>query len=208
MTIATFADLKSSISDWFEENQVADSVVSDMISMSTDLFNYGSDVFPALRTLEMMDTTALTPVDGACSLPADYLQYRRVVEEASIRRNLQYIACTSVDELYADRASGPSGSFTIIGASLYMYPVSTNDIELTYFQKIPNLSDTNDTNWLLTKHPAIYLHAGLYQLGLYRRDDGMAQRSLAMVNGLVRGLSRVDFSGQFARATSRLRIAP
>lgn len=208
MTISTFSDLKTAIADWADVNDVSDTVLGDMVSLSTDLFNYGSDAFPALRMLEMNEVASLTNTDGACTLPTDYLQYRRVVEMMSIRRNLEYVACTTVEQFYADRASGLSNTFTIIGDTLYMYPVSSNTIELTYYQKIPHLSDSNTTNWLLTKHPGLYLHAGLYQLGLYRRDDALGQRSIAMINGLIRGLGRSNFSAEFARATTRLRIAP
>jgi hypothetical protein len=207
MAITTFAELKTAISSWAEVNDV-DAYLDDVVSLSTDVFNYGLSDMPPLRTREMMAVESLSPADGACTLPDDYLQYRRVVEEASCRRNLQYIAMTSVEQMYAARESGLSSTFTIVDDQLYMFPLSSNDIELTYFQKIPHLTDAATTNWLLTKHPGIYLHAGLYQLGILRRDDGLAQRSMMILNGLVRGLSRANFSSEFARATTRLRVAP
>lgn len=207
MAISTFAELKTAISSWADVNDV-DAYLDDVVSLATDTLNYGLADMAPLRTREMVAVVDMTPTSGACTLPADYLQYRRVVEDTSIRRNLQYIAMTSVEQLYAARESGLSNTFTIIDDQLYMFPVGTNDIELTYYQKIPHLTDAAPINWLLTKHPGVYLHAGMYQLGILRRDDDLTARSYSMVNGLVRGLSKSNFTSEFARATTRMRIAP
>jgi hypothetical protein len=207
MTITSFSELKTAIAAWADVNDV-DAYLDDVVSLATDTLNYGLADMPPLRTREMVAVVDLTPTDGACDLPTDYLQYRRVVEDTSIRRNLQYIAMTSVEQLYAARESGLSNAFTIVDDQLYMFPVGTNDIELTYYQKIPHLTDAAPTNWLLTKHPGVYLHAGMYQLGVLRRDDDLTARSYSMVNGLVRGLSKSNFSSEFARAATRMRIAP
>jgi hypothetical protein len=207
MTITSFSELKTAISSWADVNDV-DAYLDDVVSLATDTLNYGVGDMPPLRTREMMAVESLSPTDGACTLPVDYLQYRRVVEEASCRRNLQYVAMTSVEQMYAARESGLSNTFTIVDDQLYMFPLGTNDIELTYYQKIPHLTDAAPTNWLLTKHPGVYLHAGMYQLGVLRRDDDLTARSYSMVNGLVRGLSKSNFSSEFARAATRMRIAP
>lgn len=161
MAITNFATLKTALADWSDQGTSLDSYLEDFITLTTDGFNYGSQAMSPLRVREMVAVTSLAPTAGACTLPTDYLEYRRVVEEASIRRDLRYIAPTAVEQAYADRAGGLACDFTIIGSSLLMFPVSSNDIELTYYQKIPALSSGNTTNWLLTKHPTLYLHGGL-----------------------------------------------
>lgn len=213
MAITTFAELKTAILNWADVND-SDTVTAadDFVSFSTDMFNYGYDdgqikVDP-LRVREMQDVTDLTPTDGACDLPDDYLQYRRVVELASCRRNLTYIAMTAVEQAFAAREAGLSDRFTIVGGELFMFPTSSNDIELTYYQAIPTLSDGATSNWLLVKRPALYLQAGLFHLGVYRRDNEMIERSMKLMKGLMGGLSKSNFSSEFARATTRLRVAP
>lgn len=213
MSIATLAELNAAIGEWGQENDAtAVALFPDLVRMSTDMFNDGYDdgsiVIPPLRVREMHTVTDLTPTDGACDLPDDYLQYRRVVEKASIRRNLTYIAMTSVEQAYAARESGLSCNFTIVGGELFMFPLSTNDIELTYYQAIPQMAADDDTNWLLTKRPMLYLHAGLFQLGVLRRDADLANRSAGLVKGLMRGMSKTNFNSEFARAATRLRLAP
>ena len=206
MAISTFAELKTAVDAWADQGGALDAYLEDFIGLATDMFNHGSDMVQPLRVREMVAVSSLTPASGVCTLPTDYLQYRRVVEKASIRRELTYIAPMVAEQDYADRAGGLSDDFTIVGSSLYMFPVSTNDIELTYFQKIPDLSVSATTNWLLTKHPMIYLHGALMQLALFRRDEELASRSAQIISSLTNGLHNSDTLANYAYAPTRLRM--
>ncbi|MBX9455855.1 MAG: hypothetical protein KL863_07420 [Rhizobium sp.] len=207
MAIGTLGQLKNAITSWTDQGGALGEEMTDFVRMATDCFNYGTDTIPPLRVREMIAVTSLTPVDGVCTLPADYLQYRRVVQEASIRRELQYITPSASDQHYPDRAGGPACDFTIVGNSLYMFPVGSQDIELTYYQKIPQLTSETGTNWLLTAHPTLYLHAGILQVGFYRRNDELISRSLAVMASYMAGLRSSDQRSEFARAGTRLRAA-
>ena len=204
MALTTFSELKTAIAAWSDTSDVT-AYLGDFVTLATSMLNRGGDNIPAVRAREMVTVTDLTPTAGVCTLPTDYLQYRRVVEEASIRRELTYITPAVADTDYPTRDSGLANNFTIVGDSLYMFPVSSNDIELTYYQAIPDLSDSNTTNWLLDKHPNVYLHACLLQLGLFRRDDELVSRSAQMTSALVNGLNSSDMLANYAYAPSRLR---
>jgi hypothetical protein len=208
MAITTFSELKQALADWADVGTSLDNYLEDFITLTTDALNYGSEGMSALRMREMIEVTDLTPVSGVCTLPTDYLQYREVVELASTRRHLKYIPPSVVEQTYAYRPGGLARDFTIINGDLVMYPVSTNGIELTYYQKIPTLSDSAPTNWLLTKHPTVYLHGGLAQLALFRRDDPLLQRSASLLTSYMRGLERSGEASEFARSAVRLRQAP
>lgn len=209
MAITNYSQLKDAVATWEDLGSELSAQMDDILLMANDTLNNGMDMggssIPALRVREMEAVTSLTPTSGACTLPTDYLQYRRVVEEASTRRPLSYITPDGVDQKYATRAAGLACDFTIIGSSLYMYPVSTNDIELTYYQKIPDLTSTNTTNWLLTKRPSIYLHACLFQVGIIRRDDGLIQRSAQMVASIANGMMGSNEMANYAYAPSTVR---
>lgn len=201
-----YSGLQTALADWSARTDLT-SVIPSFIEFSTAMFNHGipdRGVAP-LRVREMETVADLTPTSGACTLPDDYLQYRRVVEKASIRRELQYIAPSYTDQQYPDRAGGLACDFTIIGSSLYMFPVSGNDIELTYYAAIPNLSDSATTNWLLTKQPNLYLHAGLVQLAMYTKDNALLERSMALVTMTIDGLNRTNELANFARAGTRMK---
>jgi hypothetical protein len=171
-TIATYADLVTAISsDWPARSDIA-SAADTFIQLAEAIFN------SKLRMRQMEATTTLTPVSNLCTLPTDYIEYKRVVEVASIRRPLTYITEDAADRLYPDRAAGLACNFTIMGSQLQAFPLSSNDIELTYYQKIPGLTSSNTTNWLLTAHPNAYLHACLLYVGEYIKDaDRIATES-------------------------------
>jgi len=82
-----YSGLQTAILDWSARPDLTVYVPS-FIEYSTSMFNNGQGDVAPLRTNDMIAVTDLTPVSGVCALPADYLQYRRVVEKASIRREL------------------------------------------------------------------------------------------------------------------------
>jgi hypothetical protein len=206
MAITDFASLKAAVADWADVgSNISDDRLSDFVQLTTQMLNNGSQDMPALRVrgMEVIDT--LTPTNGVYTLPDDYLQYRRVVEDASWRRELTYITPDGVDELYPDRAAGLSTHFTIIGNSLYTYPTSSNDLEMTYYGRLPDLSDANPANWLLIACPGVYLHGCLFQMAMYRRDADLQTRSAGMTMTLVSGLMGTDTLANYAYAPGRPR---
>lgn len=201
-----YSELKTALADWSARTDLT-SYIPSFIEFSTSMFNHGipeRSISP-LRVREMETTDDLTPASGVCTLPSDYLQYRRVVELASIRRELSYVTPSYSDQQYPDRAGGLACDFTIIGSSLYTFPVSANDIELTYFQAIPALSDVATTNWLLTKQPSLYLHAGLLQLAMFTKDNNLFSRSAAMVASVIDGLNATNEMANYARVGTRMK---
>ena len=201
-----YSQLKTALADWSARTDLT-SYLTDFIDFATAGFNHGipqSGIAP-LRVREMETTEDLTPVSGVCTLPSDYLQYRRVVELASIRRELSYVTPSYSDQQYPDRAGGLACDFTIIGSSLYTFPVSENDIELTHFEKIPDLSDSATSNWLLAKHPSLYLHAGLLQVAMFTKDNNLFSRSAALVASMIDGLNATNELANYARAGTRMK---
>lgn len=152
MTISTYSELKSAIIAWLDRADLSD-YVGDFIALAEDHFNR------SISHRKMVAITDLPSLSGVCDLPDDYLQYRRVVEKAAQRRELSFITPEYADQNYPSRHSGLALNFSIIGQNLYTFPFSENDIELTYVQKIPALSDASPSNWLLQEAPSLYLRA-------------------------------------------------
>ena len=76
---------------------------------------------------------------------------------------------------YRRSSSNESGTpifYSIEGAQfLFDRTPSGVELEILYYQKIPALSDSNPTNWLLTNHPSVYLYGSLLQSAPYLKDD-------------------------------------
>lgn len=201
MAITTYSELAATIQQWLARSDLGGSA-QDFITLGENYLNYGGDpdTDPPLRCREMEAVTDLTPTAGVYTLPTDYLEYRRVVEKTSSRRELRYITPDRAEMLYPSRSGGLSESFTIIGSSLYPFPISTNDVELTYYQQIPALTEAAPTNWLLTKSPSVYLRAALLQAADFTRKPDEVVKNAAMLRGMVAGLNRTNLMGNYARA--------
>lgn len=205
MAITNYSELVTAIHDWLAGRSDLADFTPDFITLAEQIFNYGTDKVPPLRIRDMETVDDLTPSSGICTLPSDYLQYRRVVEKSSPRRRLDYLEPSSADTLYPSRMSGPANHFTIVGNSLYTFPLASNDIELTYYAKIPGLSEANPTNWLLTKAPGVYLRAALVHAADFIKDEAEMTRQAALLVTLVNGMNSADQMANYARAGLTLR---
>jgi hypothetical protein len=204
MAITDYASLVTAIGDDLARSDLT-SYIPDFIMQAEQVFNHGSESIDPLRVRDMETIDSLSPTSNVYTLPDDYLQYRRVTEEASPRRPLDYIDPMGVDQLYPLRASGYSNHFTIIGNSLYTYPLSTNDVELVYYATIPALTSVATTNWLITKAPSLYFRMSLMFAASFIKNDGEIAKNAQMAKALIDGMNRSGMMANYARAGLTLR---
>ena len=106
-------------------------------------------------------------------LPADFLEMRNIQVNSWPVTALEYVTPQAADALRANHAAGASRYFSIVGNRLELIPVpgAAITIEMTYFRKVPSLTDTLLENWLLSAHPDVYIYGVLTQAAAYLRDD-------------------------------------
>lgn len=195
MTISTYVELQTAIQDWYKDRADLQPFAADFITLAESYFNLN------LRVRQMETKVDLTPDgDGVCTLPDDYIEAKRVVELASIRRPLEYITEDASEQYYPTRYASLSCHYTILGDSLTALPISSNDIELTYYQAVPALSVQNTTNWLLAKLPNLYLHASLMYAAEFQHEDSELARETAFVTRFVEMLNAADNRAKFGNA--------
>jgi hypothetical protein len=204
MAITDYSSLVTAIGDDLARSDLT-SYIPDFIMQAEQVFNHGSESIDPLRVRDMETIDSLSPTSNVYTLPDDYLQYRRVTEESPPRRPLDYIDPMGVDQLYPLRASGYSNHFTIIGNSLYTYPLSTNDVELVYYATIPALTSVATTNWLITKAPSLYFRMSLMFAASFIKNDGEIAKNAQMAKALIDGMNRSGMMANYARAGLTLR---
>lgn len=206
MAITTYSELVQAIQDYMFDRSDLSGFAPDFITQAEQVVNHGSEDIDPLRVRDMEALVSLVPTSNVYTLPDDYLQYRNVTEESSPRRPLDYIDPKGVDQLYPLRMSGFSNHFTIIGNSLYTYPLSTNDVELVYYAAVPALTDSAPTNWLLTKAPGIYLRLSLmFAAEFIKAPSTEISKQAQMAKSLIGGLNRSSMMANYARAGLTLR---
>ncbi|EHK75201.1 hypothetical protein SM0020_24875 [Sinorhizobium meliloti CCNWSX0020] len=139
-----------------------------------------------LRVADMEVTDEISLIDGDGTLPADFLEAREVKNTAGIP--IRAVSLQQLTNSYMDRSGTGPCAYAIVGNTIKARPISDQDLTVTYYARIPALTRTNPTNWLLTKAPDVYLFALVNEIAIWAKDvDGAsaAQQLLALaINGL------------------------
>lgn len=163
MAFATYSDLQSSIASWLNREDLT-SAVPDFIALAEARFNR------ELRTLQMVKRATAETSDEFVAVPADWLE----AKDLSIADlPLAYITPEKLGEWKYVNVTGKTRYYTIVGGSFELFPAPSDDVtvEMAYYAKIPALSVSNTSNWLLAKAPDLYLYGSLQQAAPYIMDD-------------------------------------
>lgn len=162
MSIATYADLQTAIGNWINRTDLAAARLQEWIALAESRMNGHIKS----RSMEARTTLTCTPSSAYVTLPTDVIDVRRlIVSSTTPARVLKYLTPDALTNDYPGNDTGEPGVFTVIGGSAQLAPIpdSAYSLELAYVQSIPALSASNTTNWLLTKHPGVYLYGSLLQ---------------------------------------------
>ncbi len=105
--------------------------------------------------------------------------------------------------------SVPAAFFTIEGLSLLVRPIDDgSSVQLLYYTKIPALSDSATTNWLLTAHPDLYLFASLVEASMFGVNDERAALWKGRRDEAVEEIERLSRAGQGTGAMHVMAATP
>jgi len=185
--VNSYTTLKSSIANWFAKSNVtsSDSIVDDCIDLAEAEVNRRL----RLRFMVSTATATVTAGDTTVALPDDFLELRGAYRDGSPQSSLEY--CTPEQLNSISNSSRAPYAFSIIGSNL-AFPGPDSDgseIELTYYAKPTALSASNETNWLTTNAPQVYLFGALKYAAIYAGDDADAQRYGTLFEGALSALT-------------------
>lgn len=167
MAITTYAELKTAIGDWLNRDDL-DNVIPNFISLAEAQFNR------SIRHRKMVvrsDATLDTPY---FAVPADWLQTIRFQLNTNPVTPLLFVTPEQALEESMVYSTGQQPLFyTMVGKQFQVVPSpdSSYSAELLYYAKIPALSNSATTNWLLTESPDLYLYGALIQSAPYLKED-------------------------------------
>jgi hypothetical protein len=171
MALSTYAELKASVADWLNRSDLT-SAITDFVSLAE------AQMERTLRTTQMI-TRATATIDAEYNAtPSDFLEARTFKMDTNPVTPLQFETIDSLDDLLTVyTSSGKPKFFGVVGSQIRVVPIPDSSYtgELIYYSKLSKLSDSNTTNWLLTKAPDVYLYGSLLQAAPYLQDDGRIQ---------------------------------
>ena len=168
MAITTYAELKTAIGDWLNRADL-DQKIPDFIRLAESTLN---DV---LRSADMVtQSTSIAITSGRATLPADALEIVYAQVASTEDEPLEQITPQQLTMLRRTRTRNAANPrfYAIVGRDIVVTPTpSSGSLDLDYYQRLPILSDSNTTNWLLTDSPHIYLYTSLLHATPFLMDD-------------------------------------
>jgi len=168
MALDTYAGLKATIADYLNRDDLT-SVIPSFIAIAEAKFNR------KVRTRQMIKRAEAQIESQFFAYPSDWLQAKEFQLNVNPIVRLRFVTEAQGDELKASKyiTVGQPLYYTITGSQLEFIPTPdvTYSAELTYYAKIPALSDSNTSNWLLAYAPDLYLYGALMEASPYLKDD-------------------------------------
>lgn len=167
MAITTYSELKTAVADFLNRDDLT-SAIPNFVSLAEASLNR------RMRSPEMV-TRATVTVDAEYeNRPADWME--------TIRYQVNTNPITVLEFVTPEEAIIQKTKFSVSGVPLFFSTVGTQfqhipapdgsyTGELMYYARVPGLSDSNTSNWLLTANPDIYLYATLVQSAPYLKED-------------------------------------
>lgn len=199
MALDSYANLKTAIATWAMRtgDEEYEAAIPDFIGMVELRLNR------TLRVAEMETTGPVALTDGGGALPADFLEARRAVA-GSPSYALELVAPGFATDEHPTNYGGYARHFSVIGNTLQTYPASTGPVALTYYAKIPALSDANPSNWLLETAPDLYLYGALLEGSPFMLDDPRLQTWTLLFTKGVTDLQNADKGKRWTGSRARV----
>jgi hypothetical protein len=192
MSITTYSELQDSVAGWMHRTDLT-FYIPDFITLAEAKFNR------KLRVRQQETDFTGTPTSYEIAIPSDFLSFRKLWRTSDKEELVQ----KPLDLVRWYQEGGESTAYAIGDA---IVTDGTSALTGVYHAKIPVLSVSNTTNWLLTAYPDLYLFASLAESAFYTKDTEKAAmwtaRSDAILGEVMRASHKDQFSGP-ARVVAR-----
>lgn len=166
--IADYDELKAAVADFLNREDLT-AVIPTFIRLAE------SRIDRDLRHWRMEKRSTATLLAQYSELPADFMQPIRLQILDTPTGEVKPLSMPQMLQMRADRSDrvGRPEYYAMTSGSIELFP--TPDAEynasLVYYGRIPALSASNTTNWLLTEAPDAYLYGALVHAAPYLKDD-------------------------------------
>jgi hypothetical protein len=166
-TITNYATLQSTVADYLNRQDLS-AYIPTFIQLSE------ADMNTRLRTREMIVRATTTNDDEFVRLPLDFLESINL-QLTDGQSPLRFVTLDEADIINKRQAYNAPTFYSLMNGAIELVPPpATGDdveIEMVYYGKIPALSDSNTSNWLLLKAPDVYLYGALVHAAPFLMDD-------------------------------------
>ena len=202
MSISTYAELKTAITNWSKRGDTL-TVVDDFIDLAE------ADLWQNLRVKEMVTraTASASTSDRYLALPTGFIDMRRL--DLTSGGSTYNLAQVSPEALKVIQGAGIPDSFSV-GSQLTFnrIPDSSYTVEMVYYAKPTALSSSNTTNDVLTYYPTTYLYGALFHFAQWAQDDEMLVKYSSLFDEAVKRANSFTKRGVHGPAPAMRTEAP
>jgi hypothetical protein len=198
--VTTYSGLLGTLGTWLNRSDLTDKI-PDFVTLLEARLNR------ILRTPEMEETVTLTTDAEEIDLPTDFREARSLYLNTDPRQELFPVSLGTLRTKYALQIAGKPEVYAISGGSIVFGPApdAEYDAILTYWQTIDALSDANQTNWLISSHPDVYLYGALVMAEAFLWND---ERLSLWKSAWDEAIGELIHQGNSKRSSGPLRLRP
>lgn len=203
MTITTYAGMQTAIGDFLNRTDLTATIPTFIALAEASI---GRD----LRHWQM-ECRSVAVIDAQFSeVPSDWLETLRFNTTDQNTAPLELISqAEMIDRRAAAANVGGRPQFYTHTAGQFEFlptPDAAYNAQLIYTARIPALSASNVTNWLLTEAPDVYLYGSLVHTAPYLKEDARATTWAAMYQSAIRSLQLTSDKAKTSGAGLRVKI--
>lgn len=203
MAITTYTELKTAIADFLNRDDLS-AAVPTFISLAE------ADMQRRVRHWRMEKRSTAELDTQYSAIPADFVEVIRFYVTSNDTRPLELISQAELLDRKAKRSNaiGAPAYYALTAGELEIYPVpdGTYDVELYYVSRIPALSDSNASNWMLEQYQDAYLYGALVHSAPYLKDDARIQVWAALYQNAIDAINAESERSKFGGSGRRMKI--
>jgi hypothetical protein len=203
MAITNYTNLQTTIADFLNRDDLT-SVIPTFIQLAEAQLNRDIRHWK----METRSTGTQDAGDQYLEVPGDWLETIRLTHAA----NGQVLTLASRDEIATRRVKNQGTTeepflYNHIDGQIELYPTPSQAeaFELAYYAKIPALS-TNETNWLITDHPDVYLYGALAHSAPYLAEDARIAVWAQLYSAAVQNINAASDKARYSGSGVNLKI--
>ena len=189
MSFSSYRGLKAELALWLKRTDLTTNIV-DFIALAESRMNH------ELRLRRQITTTTLVTVanDQDVTLPTDFLEFENLTLQSSPPASLSVVTPEILDRKFpASFQTGMPQVYAPIGNVIRLGPTpdAAYNIAADYYAKW-DLATTQESNWLLTNYPVIYLAGAMMEASAYLFDDQAMARWEARFRAEMDAVQKAD----------------